>query len=275
MTRHRATALLPIGLVTVGLLAACVKEKTLTVPATLMNMAQVSGAVDDQNSCAPPAPPVPMPMAWFNSLPVAEQGLSVVGFQVWRNTANGGACTEHKDIAFRGLFQYDLSTVAPLKTVTKASITFVTKIMPPDVTPNASNLCSANSGGLGSLWEVTPTIGFTFGMNVLAPTYTPGTNTLAPASFPAGQKYVAFTVPWIAGQIGSNASTLASGLGGASFTVDVTGRVQAALAANAPVIQFMLSATDEAFPRTTPPPASIDCRTLVDVQSMTVTYVGS
>ena len=98
---------------------------------------------------------------------------------------------------------------------------------------------------------------------------------LTPASFPAGQKYVAFTMPWVAGQIGTNASTLASGTGGASFTVDVTGRVQAALAANAPVIQFMLSASDEAFPRTITPPASIDCKTLVDVQSMTVTYAGS
>jgi len=276
MQRHRAPAVLSLTLLGLGLLTACpVKEKTMTVPATLMNMAQVSGGVDDQNSCAPPAPPVPMPMAWFNGLPVAEQQLAVVGFQVWRNTANNGACMEHKDIAYRGLFQYDLSTVAPLKTVTKASITFVTKIMPPDVTPNASNLCSPNSGGLGSLWEVTPTVPFTPGMTVLGPVFTPGNNTLGATAFPAGQKYVAFTVPWIAGQIGTNASTLASGTGGASFTVDVTGRVQAALTANAPVIQFMLSATDEAFPRTVPPPASIDCRTLVEIQSMTVTFVGS
>ncbi len=247
----------------------------MTVPASVMSMAQVSGVVDQNNSCTPPSTPAPMPSGWWYSLQPAEQALAVVGFEVWRNTANNGACQEHKDIAYRGVFQYDLSTVAPLKTVTKASITFVTKIMPPDATPNGSNLCSANSGGLGSLWEVTPTTSFNAGMNVLTPIVTPGNDTLMGAAFPAGQKYVAFTMPWIAGQIGPNASTLASGTGGASFTVDVTGRVQAALAANAPVIQFMLSSSDEAFPRTVTPPASIDCKTLVDVQAMTVTFVGS
>jgi len=276
MTGHRTLAYVPVALLGVGLVAACgVKEKTMAVPGTVMNVVQITGGVDPQNSCTPPAPPVPMPMSWFNSLPVAQQSLAVVGFQIWRNTADGGACQEHKDIAYRGLFQYDLSNVAPLKTVTKASITFLTKIMPPDVTPDASNLCSANSGGLGSLWEVTPIVSFAPGLMILAPTYTPPSTTLTAAAFPAGQKYVAFTVPWVGGQIGTNASTMASGTGGASFTVDVTGRVQAALTAGAPVIQFMLSGTDEAFPRTTPPPASIDCRTQVEVQDMTVTYVGS
>ncbi len=276
MKRHRSTAALALALLSMGLLAACgVKEKTMTVPATVMNLAQVSGGVDPNNSCTPPLPSAPMPDAWWSSLAVAEQQSAVVGFEIWRNTANSGACEEHKDIAYRGLFQYDLSTVAPLKTVTKASITFVTRILPPDVTPNGSNLCSANSGGLGSLWEVTPTVPLNFGMNVLPPIQTPGDNTLGATAFPAGQKYVAFTMPWVAGQIGANASTLASGTGGASFTVDVTGRVQAALAAGAPVIQFMLSASDEAFPRTVPPPASIDCKTLIQVQDMTVTFVGS
>jgi len=276
MKRHHASALLSVALLGLGLSAACgLSNKTMTVPATVMNMAKVSGMADLNNSCTPPSPTAPMPDAWWAGLGVAEQGMAAVGFQIWRNTANGGACQEHKEIAYRGLFQYDLASVAPLKTVTKATIIFVTKIIPPDVTPQASNLCSVNSGGLGSLWEVTPSIPFAGGMTVLALSPPDPTGVVTSAAFPSGTKLVAFTSPWLAGSIGANASTLASGLGGASFEVDVTGRVQAALTANQPVIQFMLSATDEAFPRPIAPPASIDCRTLVEVQSMTVTYVGS
>jgi hypothetical protein len=102
-----------------------------------------------------------------------------------------------------------------------------------------------------------------------------GTGTLSPVPFPPGFRLVPFTLPWVAGAIGTHTTTLATGLGGASFTVDVTGRVQNALATNQPVIQFMLSSSDESFPRPITPPASVDCLTLFQIQEMTVTFVGS
>jgi hypothetical protein len=264
MDRSRMFALTVLSAVSV--LNSCgLSNKTLTVPATVMDMAQVTGVVDQNNSCTPPTSPAPMPDAWWNAQPTANQQMPAVGFQIWRNEANGGACQEHKDIAYRGFFQYDLSTVAPLKTVTAASITFVSKVLPPDATPNASNMCDARSGGLGSLWDVTPTIPFPGGMMVLPPN----------VPFPPGMKLVAFTLPWVPGKVGTHTTTDSTGASGASFTVDVTSRVQKALADSQPVIQFMFSGTDEAFPRPITPPASIDCLTLIEVQSMTVTYVGS
>lgn len=276
MERHRAPAALALSLVTLSLLTACgLTKKTLAVQPSLMNMAIVSGVADQNHSCTPPSTPAPMPDAWWNAQPVANQQLVTAGFQIWRNLANAGACQEHKEIAYRGFFQYDLSTVAPLKTVTGASITFLSKIIPAGATPNASNLCDSRTGGLGSLWEVTPTVPFTFGMTVPSPVVGADGVTVTSGSFPPGSRLVAFTLPWIAGSIGANTTTMATGLGGASFTVDVTGRVQNALANNQPVIQFMLSSSDESFPRPITPPASIDCLTLFQVNEMTVTYVGN
>jgi hypothetical protein len=259
-----------------GVFTACgLTNKTLTVQPSLMNMAQVSGLADPNHSCAPPSTPAPDPAAWFAGQSATNKQLLAVGFQVWRNLANNQACQEHKDIAYRGFFQYDLSTVAPLKTVTKATISFASKIIPASATTNASNLCDSKTGGLGSLWEVTPTIPFTSGMNVLTPAPPSGNGILSPLPFPPGTKLVAFTLPWIAGAVGTHTTTLATGQGGASFDVDVTGPVQQALTSNQATIQFMFSASDEAFPRPIVPPASIDCLTQFEVQAMTVTYVSS
>lgn len=258
------------------LLAACpLSNKTTTVAATIMDMAQVSGGLDPNHSCTPASTPAPDPAAWWTAQSIANKALVSVGFQLWRNLANNGNCQEHKELAYRGFFQYDLSTLAALKTTVSESIGFASKVIPSGATPNASNLCDARSGGLGSLWLVSPAITVQTGMNVLPPSVVSGSTVVSPAPFPPGQKLVAATLPWVAGSLGTKASTSASGAGGAIWTVDVTGPVQTALNNHQAAIQFMLSSSDEAFPRTVPPPASLDCLTLFEIQPMTVTYVGN
>jgi hypothetical protein len=196
-----------------------------------------------------------------------------VGFEIWRNGADGGACTEHKEIAYRGVFQYDLASVAPVKeTVTAAKITLLSKVLPSGVTPSASNLCDPSAGGLGSLFEVAPPVPMSSNLQVLTASIGPG-GTVTSSPFPAGARVVGFPIPWQPGTFGP-ATTTPSGAGGAVFTVDVTPRVKAALAEGRPAIQFMLSSSDEAFPRPIPPPSSIDCRTLYEVRNLEITYVG-
>jgi hypothetical protein len=255
--------------------AACVTTRSLTVSPGTMGMANVAGQADPNNSCSPPAPAAPQPAARWSAEPPSNRLLVPVGFEIWRNTADGGACTEHREIAYRGVFQYSLATVAPVKeTVTVAKITFFSKILPSGVTPAASNLCSPASGGLGSLFEVTAPTQMFSNLQVLSSTLGPN-NTVVPAAFPAATRLVAFPMPWLPGAIGANTTSSPTGLGGAAFTVDVTARVKAALASNQPVIQFMLSSSDEAFPRSIPPPTSIDCRTLYEIRDLEITYVGN
>ena len=74
---------------------------------------------------------------------------------MWRNTTD--SCTENTGVLYRGVIQYDLtSVVALMGTTTKAELSFYTKVLPSGVTPNATNLCDPNDGGLGSLFVLTP-----------------------------------------------------------------------------------------------------------------------
>lgn len=276
---HRPSALVAVvpGILAVLLVGACgLQKKSMTVGATVNDIAQVSGWADPNNSCAPPTTAAPDPVAWYAAQSPTNKRWGSVGFQVWRNLANNGACQEHKEIAYRTMIEFDLTTVAALKTFTSARLTLASKVLPADVTADASNLCDSHSGGLGSLWDVAPPVPVLTGMTVL-PLAPPNPNgPVTPgAGFPVGRKLVGFTLPWIAGTISPVATTLASGQGGATFTVDVTGSVQNALNANQSTVQFMLSSTDEAFPRPITPPASIDCLTLIEVQPMNIAYVGS
>jgi hypothetical protein len=256
--------------------SACgVTTHHLMVQAATTNMAQLNGAPDPSHGCTPPSPVAPLADVRWNAEPPSNKSLLAVGFEVWRNTADQGACTEHRETAYRGIIQYDLTNVIPVKdTLGTAQLSFSSKILPSGVTPSASNLCDPHQGGLGSLFEVNaPLQPLASNMIMLQGIIAsaPGT----PATFPAGTRLVAFPIPWVAGPIGNNASTAASGTGGASFTVDVTSRVQNALAAGKTEIQFMLSGSDEAFPRPIPPPSSIDCRTLYQVNALDVAYLGN
>ena len=243
---------------------ACGSTKTVTVQPATANLVLMRGATNTTESavCDPPSPPRPDPVGRWNAEPPENKTLLAVGFEVWRNTTD--SCTENKGVMYRGVIQYDLTSVVALKgTTTKAALSFSTKVLPAGATANASNLCDAHDGGLGSLFAVNPPPIQLFSnmVDLTAPN----------ASFPAGTRLVAFPIPWVGGTIGSNATSTSSGPGSAGFTVDVTGSVLNALAVNMTTIQFMLSGSDEAFPRSTPPPSSFDCRTLFQVDPLEIT----
>jgi hypothetical protein len=249
-----------------ALAAGCGTSQSVSAAFKTTNLVLEKGSTNTTTSatCDPPSPPRPDPVGRWNAEPAQNKTLVATGFEVYRNSTD--SCTEHMGVLYRGIVEYDLAPVIALKgTTTKAVLTFWSKILPSGVTPNASNLCDPHDGGLGSLMVVTPTpvqIQNTAMVDLTGPN----------ASFPTGNKLVAFPIPWISGPIsGTNASSTASGTGGAAFTVDVTGAVLTALGNNKTTIQFMLSGSDEAFPRSTPPPSGFDCRTLVEFNQLDVT----
>ena len=234
-----------------------ITPKVVTV--TLMR-----GAVDPANTCTPATPPSPpVPNVWFNSLPPGQPpkvvGEGVVGFNLWRNTTD--SCLEYRQDLYRTEFSYPLASATAFKgLVTKAELT-LSSVVIPAVRPGS--LCQAMTGAGGSLLALPAT-------TVLPPAVF---TLLAPnVAFDAGPRVFAMTFPWIAGAIPNNTTTQAAGGGRASFTVDVTARLNAALTAGDAAMVFALSGSDEDLP-VVPPPGAFDCRTIYQAGPLAITHL--
>lgn len=235
---------------------------TTTLNPAVRTLAIRQGLVDGTNDCSvatPPAPP--SPDVWFNSLPISAPQKTVnngvVGFNVWRNTHDG--CLETKQDLYRTRFAYDMTGVQNLNgLVTAAQLGFSVAVMP---APSGS-FCQAMTGGGGSL--------FRLAVGTPAPS---SAFTLLPTGshFGTTGRVFGMTFPWVPGTIQPGVTTAATGLGGASFTVDVTQQVQGALNQKAGDMTFEISGSDETLP-TVSPPGSTDCRTVYRVGPLVITH---
>jgi hypothetical protein len=235
---------------------------TTTLNPMVRTLAIRQGLVDNVNTCSPATPPSPpAPDVWFTSLPITSPEKTanngVVGFNVWRNTTDG--CLEARQDLYRTRFSYDLTGSTNLRgLVTGAELTFSTVTVPAP----SGIFCQAVSGGGGSLFRLAtgtpvPAAAFT----LLPP----------PSQFPTTGRIFGMTNPWIAGTIQPGVTTLASGLGGASWTVDLTNRVQGAIDQGLADLTFEISGSDETR-ITTSPAGSTDCRTVFRVGPLTIKH---
>jgi len=212
------------------------------------------------------------PLDWWNGLnptvPPKVVGQGVTGFEILFDTRPGGGCTKFRQDLYRMGATYDLSTRQNLKGLIKAAeISLSTVTLPPGVSP--TGLCQPMTGGGGSLWVLN--------QGATLPT-APGSFVflgIGPAtSFPAAGKVFGMTFPWVAGAIpanGRSVTTVASGTGGAAFTVDVTDLLNDALNNARTSLQFMLSGSDEAAV-TVFPAGAMDCRTVYAFRDMAITH---
>jgi hypothetical protein len=252
--------------------AACVHTTKLSPG--VMNMALVTGAVDGTHTCTPPSAPAPDPAGWWSSRPPSVRGLAVVGQDIWRNQTD--SCEEHKEVAHRGLFQYDLSPVMGVKDlITKATLGFHSQVLPSGASSAPTAMCQTMTGGAGSLHHIWPTpTQFASNMVVLRGSIL-GSGLPATGGFPASRQLFGFPWSWQAGTIAPGVTTSPAGPDRAGFDVDVTTRVRAVLTGGATVVQFMLVGIDEAFPLQTPPADSLDCKTMFQIDDLVVEWVGS
>ena len=235
---------------------------TTTLNPSVRDLAIRQGLVDPTNDCSvatPPSPPAPD--AWFNSLPISAPPKTVnngiVGFNVWRNTHDG--CLEARQDLYRTRFAYDLSGIQNLKgLVTAAQLSFAAVVLPAP----SGIFCQAMTGGGGSLFRLP-----------VGTALPPAMFTLLPpnSSFTTTGRVFGMTNPWIAGTIQPGVTTLATGTGGASFSVDVTQQMQGALNQNAGDMTFEISSSDETR-ITTSPSGSTDCRTIYRVGPLVITH---
>lgn len=230
-------------------------------------LAATQGRVDPANTCTPAAPPAPaMPNQWWDSLPPAQlpkvAGHGVVGTDRWRNTTDG--CLEFRQDLYRTVFSYDLSASQPLKgLVTKAELSFSAAVVPA-VRPNSP--CQAMTGGAGALQLLRP--GFTLPQTSFdyLGTHVP------PQPFPASVSVFAMPAPWVPGPIAPGVTTTDGGGQRASFSVDVTDRLNGALNRGDGALGFLLSGSDEDLP-TTSPPDRLDCRTVYRIGPLVITHL--
>lgn len=237
---------------------------TTTVEPHVVTLALTQGGVDPVNTCSPASPPAPaLPSQWWNGIhpthPPRVVGQGVVGFDLWRNQTDG--CQEFRQDLYRTAFSYDLSQHQSLKgLVSSAELTFSVAVMPA-VRPNS--LCQDMTGGGGSLFMLQPGSALPqASFAALQP----------PATFAAGGRVFGMTFPWVEGQVSPGVTTVAAGGGRASFTVDVTDRVNGALNRGDAALTFALSGSDEARP-TTPPPARFECRTIYQIGPLVVKHL--
>lgn len=235
-----------------------VSPTTTTVGLAVGTLVKTSGIIDVTNNCTPATPPAPDIQAWWNGMPPANRQYPFVGFELWRNTTDG--CTTSRLDAYRALVTFNMGSVSNLKgLVTKAELIVSTRALPAGVTAGSS-ACVAFTGGAGTLERFGPAAA-----GSLPPVTGVGVLTqLQPADpFPVGNLVFTFPRPWASGSVSGAASpttTLASGTGGATFSVDVTNQVNAALNGGFSGMSWMLTSAFEG-PLTGPVTSGLDCKT--------------
>lgn len=242
--------------------------KTSISPAVSTLALVQSKGIDPQNCNDWLSPSWQDPETWWRSLSTAQPpragNYAVVGFEILFDTQ--GNCRKFRQDLYRAGLSYDLSQRQGLKgLVTKAELTFSSYALPSGVRPN--NLCQPVTGGGGSLIVVAPGVSLPAAPLRLA--FLGSANANAP--FPAGSRLMSIPQPWIAGTLGNNASTGASGQGTATFSVDVTPQLNAALERGAGAIQFMISGSDEGV-RTVFAPGPQDCKTTYAIGDLVITH---
>ena len=247
----------------VSLLAGCapnppIQLMTTSVGLSVGTLVKTSGIIDITNTCNPATPPAPDIQAWWNGMPPTNRTYPFVGFELWRNTTDG--CTTSRLDVYRALVTFNMASVSNLKgLVNKAELIVLTRALPAGMT-SGNPSCVAFTGGAGRLERFGPAAA-----GSLPPVTGPGVLTLLPPAdpFPIGNVVFTFPRPWASGSVSGAASpttTLASGTGGAVFTVDVTNQVTAALNGGFPGMSWMLTSAFEG-PLTGPVASGLDCKT--------------
>jgi hypothetical protein len=244
---------------------------TTTVSPIAMTMARIqTTGINPQNCNDWLSPSWKAPQDWWNGLLPTDQarvvGQAVTGFEINFDTRPGGGCTKFRQDLYRSGFTYTVA--ASLKgLVTAADISFSSRVLPSGVSP--TGMCQPMTAGGGSL--------FIMNQGAALPAATGGfayLGTAPAAAFPAAGKVFGMTFPWVPGSIPANGravTTVASGLGGAAFTVDVKDFLDAALNSGGTTLSFMLSGSDEA-PVTVFPAGAIDCKTVYRFGNLVITH---
>jgi hypothetical protein len=218
---------------------------------------KTTGIIDVNNDCSHAVPPAPDIQAWWNNLPPINRTFPFVGFEIWRNTFDG--CETTRLDVYHALVTFNMASVSNLKGLVKAATLKVnTRALPAGVGAGAN--CIAFTGGAGKLDRFGAATG---------PLPVTGGGTLSilqPSDpFSAGNSTVfTFENPWAKRDVfpgaASPTSTIASGTGGASYVVDVTSQVVAALNGGAAGMSWVLT-SDMEGPLSAPSATSIDCKT--------------
>lgn len=243
------------------LLVACTPGPPITTQITPVGLSvgtvvKTSGIIDVNNNCGSGVPPAPNIQGWWNNLPPTNRLFPFVGFEIWRNTFDG--CTSTRLDAYRALVTFNMAGVSQLKGLVKsATLAVDTRALPASTA--ADPRCIKFTGGAGTLDRFGPTV---TGLPVSANGRI--LQLPAPDPFPIGTNTVfMFPNPWASGTVPGAAnptSTLASGTGGATFTVDVTNQIIAALNGGFPELSWMLTSDFEG-PLPAPSATSVDCKT--------------
>jgi hypothetical protein len=227
---------------------------TTDVGSSVATLVKTGGLVDTTNTCNPATPPAPDVQAFWDGLSPANKLAPVVGFETWRNTTDG--CLESRLDAYRALVTFNMSSASSLKgLVTKAELIVLTHALPSGA---GTASCIAVTGGAATLQR--------FGPGATLPSLSAGANLikLQPSeAFPTGNTVFTFPSPWASGTVAGAAdptATVASGTGGAVFTVDVTGQVNAALNGGFAGMSWMLTSAMEG-PLAAPVTSAVDCKT--------------
>jgi hypothetical protein len=259
-----------VAAITSCIVAGCnnippINQITTNIDPSVVTLASTQGRYDPTNTCSPATPPPPLlPNQWWNSLPASQlpkvAGHGVVGFNRWRNLTN--SCQEFRQDLYRTAFSYNLSASQSLKgLVTKAELSFSVVAM-----PAVRSMCQAMTGGGGALLMLRPGFSLPQASFDYLGTHVP------PQPFPASASVFGMTFPWVPGQIANGVVTSDGGGQRASFTVDVTDRLNGALNRGDAAIGFMLSGSDEGLPQVSPPD-SFDCRTVYRVGRLVIKHL--
>lgn len=224
---------------------------------------KTSGLIDVSNTCTPATPPAPDVAGFWNAQPPTNRLFPIAGFEIWRNTTDG--CTTTRLDTYRAVTTFNMASVSNLKgLVTHADLIVSPRALSAGV--GAHPACIAFTGGAGTLQRFGPA---TAG-NV--PQFSAAGSLIQlppPSSFPVATNTVfTFPIPWSSGTLAGASnptSTLASGTGGATFTVDVTGSVTAAVNGGTTAMSWMVTSAFEG-PLAAPSATSVDCKTPYDLR---------
>lgn len=258
-----------------SLLVGCNPPQSLVtdVGKSVATLARPMGFSIGTPNCNPGTPPPPNVQAWWNALPPANHKYPFAGFELWRNSSTG--CTTSRSDIYRAIWTFNMASVYNLKgLVQKAELVLLTRAMP-DSAGGIETLgmvqadCPQFLGGGGSMQRFGPAAAANL------PTVNPnGEFTILAATdpFPTGGN-VMYTFPPklipgpVPGAVSPTTMVAVSGLGGSSFTTDVTGAVNSALNGGIPGMSFMLTSQFEG-PLTVPvfKDHNLECKTSYDLQ---------